>query len=116
MGPCQIHRSNSHTIGPDGSLYACPGFTGDKQQAVGHIDARDDAQLNRSAARFKKVAAWAQCGDCAFIPVCAGGCTVAAEAAFGDINAPNCHRTSFELGVAALAREAAANEVLAYAS
>ena len=25
--------------------------------------------------RFESLAAWKECGDCAFIPVCAGGCT-----------------------------------------
>src|SRR5207344_1442222 len=28
-GPCEIHRRHAYTIGPDGSLYNCPGFTGD---------------------------------------------------------------------------------------
>ena len=28
MGPCEIHKQHAHTIGPDGSLYACPGFAG----------------------------------------------------------------------------------------
>jgi uncharacterized protein len=116
MGPCQIHRSNSHTVGPDGSLYACPGFTGARAYAVGHIESHENEQLSRSASRFDNVDAWKRCGDCAFIPVCAGGCSVAAHAALGDITAPSCHKASFELGVAALAREAAANEILAYAS
>ena len=35
MGPCEIHRRHAYTIGPDGSLYACPGFTGDNQQSTG---------------------------------------------------------------------------------
>ena len=43
MGPCQIHREHSHTIGPDGSLYACPGFTGELAQSTGHIDHRHGA-------------------------------------------------------------------------
>ena len=38
MGPCELYRRNSHTIGPDGSLFACPGFTGGQSLAVGHID------------------------------------------------------------------------------
>ena len=29
MGPCEIHKQHAHTIGPDGSLYACPGFAGE---------------------------------------------------------------------------------------
>ncbi len=107
MGPCDIHRNESHTIGPDGSLYACPGFTGDRRQSVGHIDGRQDGSHARTASAFERLAAWKECRDCAFIPVCAGGCTVAAHAEFGDINKPNCHKKSFEEGVAAMAREAA---------
>jgi uncharacterized protein len=108
MGPCEIHRDHSYTVGPDGALYACPGFTGEKGQAVGHIDGRQDARLSEARSAFERLAAWKECHDCAFIPVCAGGCTVAAHAEFGDINKPNCHKTSFEQGVAALAHEVAA--------
>jgi uncharacterized protein len=109
MGPCEIHRDHSHTIGPDGALYACPGFTGEKGQSVGHIDGRQDAAHARARSSFDRLSAWKECHDCAFIPVCAGGCTVAAHAEFGDINKPNCHKKSFEEGVAAMAREVAAS-------
>ena len=109
MGPCEIHREHAHTIGPDGSLYACPGFTGDKAQSVGHIDGRKDPARARAASAFERLSAWKECHDCAFIPVCAGGCTVAAYAELGDINKPNCHKRIFEAGVAALARDAAAS-------
>ena len=40
MGPCEVYRRHSHTIGPDGALYAGPGFTGEFALAVGHIDGR----------------------------------------------------------------------------
>ncbi len=48
-----------------------------------------------------------ECDDCAFIPVCAGGCSVAAHTELGDMDRPNCHKTSFEAGVVSLARDAA---------
>jgi uncharacterized protein len=111
MGPCEIHRRHAHTIGPDGALYACPGFTGDPAESTGHIDGRRDARRETAAARFDKIAAWRGCDDCAFIPVCAGGCSVAAHSELGDMNRPNCHKTSFEAGVVSLAREAAAGSV-----
>jgi uncharacterized protein len=107
MGPCEIHRSHAHTVGPDGSLYACPGFAGESRQAVGHIDGREDALRTQALRNFERLSAWKACQDCAFIPVCAGGCTVAAHNELGDMHAPNCHKTSFEAGVQALARDAA---------
>ena len=110
MGPCEIHRRHAHTIGPDGSLYACPGFAGDAPSSTGHIDGRLDQRRSRAAEQFERLASWKECRDCAFIPVCAGGCTVAAHTELGDMHAPNCHKTSFEAGLATLARTAARNE------
>jgi uncharacterized protein len=108
MGPCEIHAKNSETIGPDGALYACPGFTGDARESTGHIDGRRDPLREMALSRFEKIAAWRECDGCAFIPVCAGGCSVAAHTELGDMNKPNCHKTSFEAGVISLARDAAA--------
>jgi uncharacterized protein len=108
MGPCEIHRRHAHTIGPDGSLFACPGFAGDASETTGHIDGREEAWRTGAARRFEALAAWTACRECAFIPVCAGGCAVASHNELGDMNAPNCHKTAFLAGVAALAREAAA--------
>jgi uncharacterized protein len=116
MGPCEIHRRHAHTVGPDGSLYACPGFAGEAGQSTGHIDGRSEPQRSRAAARFEALAAWEACRDCAFIPVCAGGCTVAAHTELGDMNAPNCHKPAIEAGVLALAREAAAARVVGAAA
>jgi uncharacterized protein len=93
MGPCEIHRKHAHTIGPDGALYACPGFTGDARMSSGHIDGRQEPWRQKAASAFDALAAWKQCDDCAFIPVCAGGCTVAAHTEIGDMNAPNCHNS-----------------------
>jgi uncharacterized protein len=105
MGPCEIHKSHAHTIGPDGSLFACPGFAGEALQSTGHIDDRREDYRTRAQRNFERLAAWEQCQDCAFIPVCAGGCTVAAHNELGDMHAPNCHKTSFEAGVVSLAHD-----------
>jgi len=107
MGPCEIHKRHAHTIGPDGSLYACPGFAGNLAESTGHIDGRDDQLRSGAAKRFERLTAWHECRDCAFIPVCAGGCTTAAYTELRDMNKPNCHKPSFESGVISLAREAA---------
>jgi len=106
MGPCEIHKTHSHTIGPDGSLYACPGFAGNLPESTGHIDGRHDDLRSAAARRFEKILGWHECDDCAFIPVCAGGCAAASHIELGDMNKPNCHKPSFEAGVITLARQA----------
>ena len=75
--------------------------------AVHRPHRRTAGGLSHQALRnFERLAAWEQCNDCAFIPVCAGGCTVAAHNELGDMHAPNCHKPSFEAGVVALAHDA----------
>ncbi len=105
-GPCEIHMEHAHTIGPDGSLYACPGFTGEASLSTGHIDDREERRREEARARFDRVGAWRNCGDCAFIPVCAGGCSVASHTQLGDMNTPTCHKRSFESAVTSLAHDA----------
>ena len=106
-GPCHIHHANAQTIGPDGSLYACPGFTGEKGLSTGHIDGRLDTKLENERERFERLHPWDECKDCAFIPVCAGGCLVASHTELGDMNMPTCHKPSFESALIALAHDAA---------
>lgn len=106
MGPCEIHKAHAHTIGPDGSLFACPGFAGEQLQSIGHIDNRQEEYRSQALQNFERLSAWEKCNDCAFIPVCAGGCTVAAHNELGDMHAPNCHKPSFEAGVISLAHDA----------
>ena len=113
MGPCEIHKQHAYTIGPEGSLYACPGFAGNVPESTGHIDGRQEEWRSAAAQRFAKITAWEDCNDCAFIPVCAGGCSAAAHTELGDMNKPNCHKPSFEAGVITLAHQAARELALA---
>ncbi len=105
-GPCHVHKEHAHTIGPDGSLYACPGFTGQLAQSTGHIDDRKDSWRQRSREQFDRLDPWKECGDCAFIPVCAGGCVAASHSQLGDMNLPTCHKRSYESAVISLAHTA----------
>ena len=109
MGPCEIHRRHAHTIGPDGSLYACPGFTGSKTESTGHIDGRQDSWRQLAAERFERLSPKKEeCGDCSFIPVCGGGCSVAAHTELRDMYQPSCHKGAFESAVVSLAERTAA--------
>ena len=106
-GPCHVHMKHAHTIGPDGSLYACPGFTGEKTLSTGHIDDRQESWRESARDKFERLHPWTECGDCAYIPVCAGGCLVASHTELGDMNLPTCHKSSFESAVIALAQQLA---------
>jgi uncharacterized protein len=106
-GMCHVHRTHAHTIGPDGSLYACPGFTGQAALSTGHIDDRRDSWRESALEKFERLHPWKECGDCAFIPTCAGGCVAASQSQLGDMNMPTCHKPSFESALISLAHTAA---------
>jgi len=107
VGPCHVHMDNARTIGPDGSIYPCPGFTGEKAKSTGHIDGRQDPLRALAQEKFDKLGPWKECGDCAFIPVCAGGCVVSSHTTLGDMNLPTCHKPALESALISLAHEAA---------
>ena len=106
-GPCHVHMAHAHTLGPDGSLYACPGFTGQLALSTGHIDDRRDTWRETAREKFLRLSPWKECGDCAYIPVCAGGCVAASYAQLGDMNVPTCHKRSFDSALISLAHTAA---------
>jgi uncharacterized protein len=106
-GPCHVHHTHAHTIGPDGSLYACPGFTGENAMSTGHIDGRRDGKRDSALEQFERLHPWDECQDCAFIPTCAGGCLVASHTQLGDMNKPTCHKRSFESALVSLAHTVA---------
>jgi len=106
-GMCHVHKKHAHTIGPDGSLYACPGFTGQLALSTGHIDDRRDAWRESALEKFERLHPWKECGDCAFIPTCAGGCVAASHGQLGDMNTPTCHKPYYESALIALAHQAA---------
>lgn len=109
MGPCEIHRRHAHTLGPDGSVYACPGFTGEPSASTGHIDGREEEWRQAAAARFERLNPRKdECGECSFVPVCGGGCSVAAHTELGDMHQPSCHKGAFESAVVGLAERTAA--------
>ena len=107
-GPCHVHHANAHTIGPDGSLYACPGFTGEKGLSTGHISGHTDSWRESNRKKFDSLDPWKECGDCAYMPICAGGCLTASYSQLGDVNTPTCHKPTFESAVIALAHRVSA--------
>jgi uncharacterized protein len=107
MGPCELHRRHSYTVGPEGSLYPCPGFTGERDQRIGHVDPSLDQAHHAVRDKFEAHAPWKACGDCALVPVCGGGCSVAAHNEQGDLHSPSCHRPGMLVALGEIASAAA---------
>ena len=109
MGPCEIHRKHAYTLGPDGAIYSCPGFTGEKTESIAHISGRVEPWHAAASARYERLSPLKDdCGDCSYIPVCGGGCSVAAHTEASDMHAPSCHKSAFESATVSLAQRVAA--------
>lgn len=106
LGPCELHRRHAYTVGPEGSLYPCPGFTGEPSLRVGHVEAARDTVHAANRERFDSHAPWRACGDCSLVPVCGGGCSVASHNEQGDLGKPSCHKPSMLDAVRELAAAA----------
>ena len=71
--------------------------------------AAQEAWRQAAAERFERLSPKKEeCGDCSFIPVCGGGCSVAAHTELGDMHQPSCHKGAFESAVVSLAERTAA--------
>jgi uncharacterized protein len=68
-GPCELHWDNQFVIDPGGLVYKCPAVAGRPEVAVGSVTS---GALR--GAPLLELRPWEQCGDCAYMPVCVGGC------------------------------------------
>lgn len=93
IGPCDAARENSFTIDPLGRIYKCPGFVGREEFVIGDIK---DERFNHKNTLFMSTDLWRECADCAYVPICAGGCRVSAELLKGDFTKKICEKRYLE--------------------
>ncbi len=93
-GPCELHWDNNYIIDPDGLVYRCPAVAGRPEVAVGSVT--NDALR---AAPLLELRPWEQhapCHDCAYLPVCMGGCLGGQYLKTGRLGEVLCKKESFE--------------------
>lgn len=93
IGPCDANRENSFTIDPLGRIYKCPGFVGREEFVIGDIR---DEKFTYKNTQFMAKDPWRECSDCAYVPICAGGCRVSAHLLKGDFTKKICERRYLE--------------------
>lgn len=90
---CQYSKAYTFVVGPSGKFYTCPAFVGDPDYCIGtlkegtaeftslyyDIHTRDPLRLD--------------CQDCAYLPVCGGGCPVRAYMRHNTVDAYYCGST-----------------------
>lgn len=91
-GPCELHWNNSYIIDPDGLIYKCPVVAGRPEVAIGSVNSKNAL----GKAPLLELRPWEQCGDCAYLPVCVGGCLGTQYLKTGRRDLVNCKKEWFE--------------------
>jgi len=103
-GPCELHWETSYIIDPDGLVYKCPAVAGRPEVAVGTVRSQ-----TLKGAPLLELRPWEKCGDCAYLPVCVGGCLGGKYLETGRRDEVNCKKEWFEASL----REAVPRRYLA---
>jgi len=86
---CMVENSDSFVVNFDGILYKCPAFIGHEAYAIGDLKTglRDYAQTY-------KLGIWKneECVECAYLPLCLGGCRYMSFLRNGAINDLDCQK------------------------
>ena len=91
--PCLAIVPRQFIIDPEGDLYKCAAFAGEKEYAVGNIY---EKELNQRYIDMVGIDAWHECKDCPYVPLCGGGCLFLNRNAYGDYKKRKCQRPLFE--------------------
>ncbi len=91
--PCQVEFNDSYVVNYDGGIYKCPALVGRKGFEIGNL--RDGVNDRRDAYR---VGLWKndECLDCAYLPLCFGGCRYMAFVRDGRVDKADCKRPHFD--------------------
>jgi len=71
VSACVVELKNNVVVGCEGSLYKCPAFMGWEELRIGTL-----SQGVQDYAQSHGIGAWKneECLDCAYLPICFGGC------------------------------------------
>lgn len=97
MGVCMIELTNSLVVNHDGSLYKCPALLGWPELSVGTLaDGVGDYRESHCLDVWKND----ECLDCAYLPLCFGGCRLLSYMNRGKIDGVECRKALFDASLA----------------
>ena len=93
MGICMIELTNTMVVNWDGALYKCPVFMGWPELSIGSL-----AEGVKDYSASHNLGLWNsdECLDCAYLPLCFGGCRFVSKLKNGAIDRVDCRRNVFD--------------------
>lgn len=101
-GVCSLDMRDNYLVNYDGSLYKCPGLIGRDEFKVGHL---------RTGIKFKTQPqgkdCWKneECLECAYLPLCFGGCRQMKLVRDGNMNGVDCRKPYLDATLEALVKQ-----------
>jgi uncharacterized protein len=90
---CMIELRDNLVVNYDGVLYKCPAFIGCRGLEAGHLESGcNDYGTSHNLDVWKKD----QCRECAYLPLCFGGCRFLRLLRTGSIDDVECRRSYFD--------------------
>ncbi|MHB8056704.1 MAG: geopeptide radical SAM maturase [Desulfuromonadaceae bacterium] len=102
MASCMIEFDNDIVVGYDGSLYKCPVFMGQEEMCVGTLaDGISDYRESHNLDVWKND----ECLECAYLPLCFGGCRFFSKLKTGSIDGVDCRRAMLDASLETIVRQ-----------
>ncbi|TWJ19869.1 geopeptide radical SAM maturase [Geobacter argillaceus] len=93
MGACMVEFDNDLVVNWDGSLYKCPAFMGWPELSVGTLASGvTDYRQSHNLDCWRNDA----CLDCAYLPLCFGGCRLITLMHSGAVNGVDCRKPFYD--------------------
>jgi len=101
-GACMIEFKNDLVVAYDGGLYKCPVFMGQEQLRVGSLaEGIGDYRQSHNLDLWKN----GECLDCAYLPLCFGGCRFFRRLKTGAIDGVDCRRAMLDATLETIVRQ-----------
>jgi uncharacterized protein len=102
MGICMIELTNSLVVNYDGTLFKCPPLMGWPEMSIGTLtDGISDYRQSHKLENWKND----ECLDCAYLPLCFGGCRFFHLLETGSIDGLDCRRAMLDASLEAIVRQ-----------
>jgi uncharacterized protein len=98
---CMIELASDLAVDADGTCYKCPAFMGHEGYAVGNLRSGFGAT---APAYGRHIWKQGECLDCAYLPLCFGGCCYMKLAEAGDVGGVSCQREYLDGTLEAMVR------------
>jgi uncharacterized protein len=102
MGICMIELANNLVVNYDGGLYKCPALLGWPEFAIGNLaEGVEDYRQSHNLDVWKND----ECLDCAYLPLCFGGCRFFRKLKTGAIDGVDCRRAMLDASLETIVRQ-----------